>query len=113
MTEFSGKEQVGNACPLKGTYVLLQVTDTGSGINDEVKKHIFDPFFTTKPEDQGTGLGLATVNELVTRNHGYISVDSIPGTRTTFNIYLPMYRKGFKIRGDEKMPQASELKISD
>jgi two-component system, cell cycle sensor histidine kinase and response regulator CckA len=67
----------------------LQVTDTGSGIPDDVKPNIFDPFFTTKPPEAGTGLGLATIYGIVTQSGGSIIVDSTVGVGTTFTVALP------------------------
>lgn len=74
-----------------GRYVMLEVIDTGLGINPEAFSHIFEPFFTTKKDKQGSGLGLAMVNEIVKQNGGDIHVESSPDKGTSFRIYFPVF----------------------
>jgi PAS domain S-box-containing protein len=73
----------------EGQYVVLRISDSGSGIDADTLDRIFEPFFSTKPVGQGMGLGLSVVHGIVERNKGYIRVESKPGEGTSFILYFP------------------------
>ena len=72
-----------------GSYVVVSVADTGTGIPPELLDKIFDPFFTTKPLGQGTGLGLPTVLGIAENHGGFVHLETKPGAGTTFYVYIP------------------------
>jgi signal transduction histidine kinase len=73
----------------KDHHVVVRVTDSGSGISEEIRERIFEPFFTTKPAGEGSGLGLDIVQKIIDKHHGKIEIESQPG-KTTFCVILPM-----------------------
>jgi len=84
------RETLKDSHLVPGTYLRLEVSDSGYGIEPDTLKRIFEPYFTTKPKGEGTGLGLSVVHGIVTGHGGHITVYSEPGRGTTFHVYLPM-----------------------
>ncbi|HEX5091588.1 MAG TPA: ATP-binding protein, partial [Burkholderiales bacterium] len=83
-----GLDNAGLSLP-PGRYLHLSVTDTGKGIDEATRARIFEPFFTTKPVGEGTGMGLAVVDGIVSSYGGAIRVESAPGRGAAFHVYLP------------------------
>ena len=74
-----------------GEYVVIDVSDTGTGMSTETLKKVFEPFFTTKPIGQGTGLGLSMIYGFVKQSEGHVDIDSTEGEGTTIRLYLPRH----------------------
>ncbi len=105
-----------------GRFVMLTVSDDGTGIDSDILPHIFEPFFTTKDEGKGTGLGLPSVYGIVKQSGGYIDVYSEPDRGTTFKLYFPLYEKASahedvsapaSSSDDEKMSPLRVLLVED
>ncbi len=105
---------------LPGRYVMLAVSDTGSGMSQETQRRLFEPFFTTKKSGEGTGLGLSTVYGIVKQSKGHIRVHSEPGRGSSFEVYLPRSEGGVSSKDSRavvavpvKRPSETVLLVED
>ncbi len=92
--DFSEAETIPDLELPAGKYLQLEISDSGTGMDEVTKSKIFDPYYTTKGIGEGTGLGLAVVHGVVKDHGGKINVYSEPGQGSTFHIYLPLYEGG-------------------
>jgi len=95
--KFKKAIDIGNEHIEPGSYTVLSVKDSGTGMNENVQEKIFDPFFSTKAIGKGTGMGLSTVYGIIKQHSGYITVHSKTGEGTTFKIYLPITDKEVEV----------------
>ncbi len=98
-----------------GDYIQINIADQGIGIPHKIIDKIFDPYFSSKPE--GSGLGLAITHSIISKHQGYISVDSQPGSGTTFTIYIPAARQPSSIQnketGSKILPEHARILVMD
>jgi signal transduction histidine kinase len=85
--KISAEEINGESGVSPGPFIVLEVSDTGHGMDQTMMGHIFDPYFTTKEAGKGTGLGLSVIYGIVQACQGFIKVESEPGRGTTFHVY--------------------------
>jgi two-component system cell cycle sensor histidine kinase/response regulator CckA len=112
-SSFHGSRGRGSDDPGTGDLVMLEMTDSGHGIDKATLSHIFEPFFTTKEPGKGTGLGLSIVYGIVEQSGGRIAVESEPGRGTSFRIYLPRFEGAEPGEGASKPQAATSLEGSE
>ncbi len=96
-----------------GDYILISVSDTGSGIGSEVLQHVFEPFFTTKNVDKGTGLGLSIIYGFIHQSNGGCYIDSTPGVGTTVSMYFPEIKENETIDKKLNIKEETSIRGSD
>ncbi|HAH31847.1 MAG TPA: hypothetical protein DCL44_05985 [Elusimicrobia bacterium] len=96
-----------------GNYAVFSVSDTGSGMSEEIKKRVFEPFFTTKPIGSGTGLGLSIVYGMIKQHNAQIIVNSVLDEGTTFTVFIPAASESETTTTPENQVQDSRLKGSE
>lgn len=106
--ELSAADVTSMSQILPGKYALLNVSDTGCGMSEEVLARAFEPFFTTKPLGKGTGLGLSAVHGVVTQSGGHVEVTSKPGVGTCVNLYLPQEKMPLDSPSQQAKPPAPQ-----
>ena len=93
-----------------GKCAVFSVSDTGTGMSEEIKKRIFEPFFTTKPMGKGTGMGLSIVYGVIKQNNAQITVDSVLNEGTTFTVYIPAADESETTAAPESPGRGASLK---
>jgi PAS domain S-box-containing protein len=110
-TQIISKEEIQIRFPLAPSknYAVIEVSDTGMGMDESTKSRIFEPFFTTKKSNKGTGLGLSTVFGIARSHNGYIDVESKPGEGTIFGVYFPLEERTPEILNNQKIRPSEPL----